>query len=1291
MALRLIQQSGLTNLQIIDKPVEGFAQDFCFAVQEGDRETLALLNEGLAIVKVDGTYSHLHAKWFTALELPSDRPLIIGGDHNYPPFEYLNKRGVPSGYCVELTRAIAAEMGLNIEIRLGPWTEIVRDLEEGRIDAIQGMFYLPGRDLKFDFTQPHAVHHYVAVVREGEDAPPATIDELAGKRVVLQRGDAIHDFLVENGFGDQLTLVETQEDVLRELAEGKHDCALAVRISSLYLIEKQGWTHLRLGRRPFVSMQYCYAVLNDQKALLAEFNEGLNVLEANGEYRRIYEKWLGVYEKEPPSLLTALRYSAMILVPLLLILIATFLWSWSLRRQVAARTRELRESLDRFQYIFESANVGKSITLLTGEINVNKAFAEYLGYAPEELKNTTWQEITPPEDVGPIQEQIIPLLDGHRDSARFEKRYIRKDGSFVWGDVSVTIRRDAEGNPLYFVTTVVDITDHKCAEERERHLTDVLRAVRDVNQLITHEREPDALLRAACEILTETRGYRSAWIGLGSSDDQMKVVAESGIGEGLAALREGFERGDWPKCCQLAMETSGSIVMHNTSKNCVECPLGQNYRDTAALASALRYGEREYGVLVVALPADVADDDQEKSLFQELAEDIGFALYGIEMEQERWKAVEALRESERFARSTIDALSSNLCVLDEDGNILSVNQAWRNFAQTNGANPADVCENANYFKVCGAAFGEEKGFAAQFAEGVREVLSGSREELAMEYPCHSPTEQRWFIAHVTRFAGDGAVRAVVEHESITMRRRAEEALAASAKRYQLLADNTLDVIWTMNLELEFTYVNPAITELTGYTPEEWIGTHLPDHCEESRFQEMATLIQEEIAKEPPHRGVVFETEMLRHDGSPIPVEIHGKVIFNADGAPVMLQGVTRDITDRKRGEEERERLQTQLIQAQKMESVGRLAGGVAHDFNNILQAMLGYSSMLLDELPEDSEVHAFAEQIAFGVDRASALTRQLLAFARKQTIKPKVLNLNDTVESMLKMLRRLIGEDIDLAWLPEAGLWPVKMDPGQIDQILANLCVNARDAISGVGKVTIETKNVVFDEAHCAEHVGFVPGGFVLLAVSDDGCGMDKETSENIFEPFFTTKGLHEGTGLGLATVYGIVKQNEGFINVYSEPGKGTTFKIYLPRHRGEVVPEKAISKAEIQTGHGETILVVEDDASLLNLGKRLLENLGYNVLAASTPGEATEFARERGGDIHLLISDVVMPEMNGRDLAEQLRSLCPHITVLFMSGYTANVIAHRGVLDEDVNFLQKPFSMEDLAAKVYEALNINK
>lgn len=395
-----------------------------------------------------------------------------------------------------------------------------------------------------------------------------------------------------------------------------------------------------------------------------------------------------------------------------------------------------------------------------------------------------------------------------------------------------------------------------------------------------------------------------------------------------------------------------------------------------------------------------------------------------------------------------------------------------------------------------------------------------------------------------------------------------------------------------------------------------------------------------------------------------------------------------EIDERKRSEEERQKLQSQLLQSQKMEAVGRLAGGVAHDFNNMLTVIIGHSEIaaMRENLPE--EMLNDLEQIKSAARKSAELTGQLLAFARKQTINPRVLDLNATVSEMISMLRRLIGEDIDLAWMPGESVWPVCMDPTQIDQILVNLCVNARDAISGVGKIVIETENVTFDKTYCENHFGFVEGSYIMLAVSDDGCGMPREHLANIFEPFFTTKDKGKGTGLGLATLFGIVKQNNGFVNAYSEPGKGTTLRLYLPKSIEEVVEPLFVETQKAMEGNGELILMVEDEPVILEMGKIILEKLGYTVISASTPELALHFAQQHAADICLLMTDVVLPGMNGKELSEKVMALNPRIRCLYMSGYTANTIVHRGVLDKGVHFIQKPFSVRTLSTKIREVLD---
>jgi PAS domain S-box-containing protein len=413
---------------------------------------------------------------------------------------------------------------------------------------------------------------------------------------------------------------------------------------------------------------------------------------------------------------------------------------------------------------------------------------------------------------------------------------------------------------------------------------------------------------------------------------------------------------------------------------------------------------------------------------------------------------------------------------------------------------------------------------------------------------------------------------------------------------------------------------------------------------------------------------------------------YDRAIRWVDGRMVRLQ-IATDISKLKEMEQERLRIEDQLRQAQKMESVGRLAGGVAHDFNNMLSAILGHAELGMMQLTPSDPVLDDLRAIKKAAQRSADLVRQLLAFARKQTVSPKVLDLNDTVAGMFKMLKRLIGEDIDLVWSPGAGLWAVKIDPSQIDQILANLCVNARDAIAGVGKVIIATQNAAFAEADCAAHPGLACGEYVMLAVRDDGCGMAREVIAHIFEPFFSTKEVGKGTGLGLATVYGIVKQNEGYISVDSEPGKGAAFKIYLPRFGGYASKPAAEGMVPMHKGCGELVLLVEDEAAILKVGQAMLEMLGYAVVAAGTPAEALRQADAHAEKIRLLITDVIMPGMNGLDLARKIHETNPGLKCLFTSGYTADVIAHHGVLDEGVQFIQKPFSLKALASKVHQAL----
>ncbi len=640
---------------------------------------------------------------------------------------------------------------------------------------------------------------------------------------------------------------------------------------------------------------------------------------------------------------------------------------------------------------------------------------------------------------------------------------------------------------------------------------------------------------------------------------------------------------------------------------------------------------------------------------------------------ERKRVYNDLRQSESKFRALAETTSAGIFIF-QGTQMRYVNAA----AERIVGHSRDALLQMNFWEVIHPDFRERvksRGLARQKGENVP-----SRYEVKL---LTKSGEEGWvdFTASRIEFEGNPAVLGTAV--DISGRKRAEEAQKLAEERYRSIFENALEGIFVSTPEGRILAVNPAFARMLGYESPEELTDLVRDVSRQLYVhpQRREELLQE-LKEKKEARG--FESELLRRDGSRIWISANVRAVAGADGRPQRLEGVVQDITEQKQ-------LADQLRQAQKIEAVGQLAGGVAHDFNNLLTAITGYTDFVLEQVEPESQLKGDVEEIKKATERAAALTRQLLAFSRQQMMQPVVLNLNVLVNGMEGMLRRLIGENIELVTVCAPDLAPVKADPHQLEQVILNLVVNARDAMPEGGRLTIETASAELDDAFVQKHVGAQPGACVQLAVSDTGAGMDAEVQKHLFEPFFTTKEKGKGTGLGLSTVYGIVKQSGGYISVYSEPGHGSCFKVYLPQAAQPVLKQPAQTVPAKTAGGTETILLVEDEEAVRGLAAKVLRAKGYAVLEAGDGQEAQAVLKEHKGALDLLLTDVVMPRMGGPELAKSLRGLHRRLKVLFMTGYTDHSAFREGTLPPGTGLIQKPFSPQALAQKVREILDGTK
>ncbi|MDD3580957.1 MAG: PAS domain S-box protein [Desulfobacca sp.] len=1065
--------------------------------------------------------------------------------------------------------------------------------------------------------------------------------------------------------------------------------------------------------------------------------------------------------------------------------------------------------------------------------NVEKVY----GFTPEEIYQAgaqIWWDRIHPEDLEKVK-QAFELLFTNHQKFDVEYRIQRKDGKWIWlhdrclgtfqkqgtvyaegvfSDISerkqieAELRQAKQGLELRVQERTSDLTHileqlqqeiaaRQHTEKRIEHLNAVLRAVRNVNQLITQEKDRDRLIQRACDNLIETRGYFNAWIALFDESGRLVQAAESGLGDNFQALVEHLQRGELTKCARQALAQSAVVITVDPPSACEDCPLACQYQGRGAITGQLAYGGKTYGLLSVSIPAEMATDPEELELFEEVAGDLGFALHSIELREERQRAEEARQKSElsyRLLVKNIPAMVfkgysdwsvdlvddrtevmtgyvkaefdsrrlkwSDLVLAEDrpaakdifvkalksdgdyvreyrirkkDGDIIWIQERSQIICRPDGRIDYisgvffDITEQKQWQEDLKASelFLQEVFDAIQDGITVRDCylnITKVNRWVEEKYPnqmplvgkkCYAAFQQRqspcpWCPALPTMQTGQvhtqvipypslencqgwfelsafplknaqGEVIGIIEHvKDITARKLAEEALKASeAQMRHIIEASPIGIRMAQHEKL--VYANPAFIKMLGYnSAAEILGQPvsslvIPEQRELVRERHLDRI----AGREAPSN---YEITGLRKSGEPFDAAVW-LTIIDYQGAPATL-GFVVDLSAEKT-------LRTQLQQAQKMEAVGTLASGIAHDFNNVLQAIQGGVEMLLLDSNTNQQGHAGLKEIERAAQRGATLIQQLLTYSRRVESKPSPINLNHTVERVKGLLDRTIPRMIDIELQLAADLQTINADANQIEQVLLNLGVNARDAMPEGGRLILATENVTLDEQFCQTHLGCRPGNYVLLSVTDTGCGMTPEILGRIFEPFFTTKGVGQGTGLGLPMVYGIVKSHEGYIWCDSAPGLGTIFKIYLPAlpETGQVleIPEKAAAPPQAGT---EKILVVDDYEILRDLNQRMLGRFGYQVITAGSGEAALEIYRHQPQSIDLVILDLSMPGMGGKKCLEELFRLNPQARVLITSGLADATVAEQALQAGARGFIGKPYNLKKLLKKVREVLD---
>ncbi len=895
---------------------------------------------------------------------------------------------------------------------------------------------------------------------------------------------------------------------------------------------------------------------------------------------------------------------------------------------------------------------------------------------------TGWNEA---DACGRFIDEVFCILNEHsRRTVESPVTRALREGTVVGlANHTLLIARDGNerpiadsGAPIYdengAVTGVVlvfrDQTREREAREREAHLKKVLLAIRNVNQLIVAEPDPAELIKKACANLTETLGYHNAWIALlDETANTVIMTGNSGFNGGFRAMRRNLECGIFPPCMKQTLAQDEPVVLETPSAACPDCPLSCQYADRARLTRALRFDERLYGTLSVSVPARFAHDTEAQSLFNELAGDLAFALHKIETDVQRHRL-----------EHIVSTLPQPMAFVSHDYRYLAVNEVYAELYNI----PRDQIQGQTVADFC-----SDDIFEQSIKPNLDRCLSGEKISYQVEVDFREKGNRWMEMLYCPYCNTEGVITGVVSHGvDITERKRADQTLRESEERFRQIYEHMPVGVAQVSLDFKIAGANEAYCRMLGYHEAELIGKHLKDFTHPETVEENLRKQARLAAGEIDHYRM--EKQFVHKDGHVIHGILDANLVREADGSPLYFLGSVLDISDLKRAEEEKARLERKFQQSQKLESIGRLAGGVAHDLNNMLSPILGYGEMLLDDTSRFDPRKTAMEAIVHAGIRARDLVRQLLAFGRQQMLDFKPVDVNELLQNFEDLIRRTLREDITIHMKRAPSLPLIEGDAGQLEQVIMNLVVNAQDAMPEGGRLTIETAAVELDELYAERYEGVIPGSYVLMSMTDTGHGMDRNTRENLFEPFFTTKEKDRGTGLGLATVYGIIKQHKGNIWIYSEPGMGATFKIYLPVSEKSAHSRQQSAKETPELCGSETILLVEDNRQVRKLAYIILQRQGYHIICAENGPEALSLLENCQKPPHLLLTDVIMPEMNGRQLFEKTAALYPDIKVVYMSGYADNILARHGIIDNGLNFIEKPFTVKALADTIRKTLD---